>query len=212
MRGGELYCRSESWVLLMALFYICAEADRVICCFAASASRTGRIRPGRLLPDRSIRPALREEADIFKKEGSIMYMIRCEQCFDSAHFLAGYVGKCSNLHGHRWRVVAEVCSGELPSEGALRGMVTDFGDLKRDLREITDGFDHALIYEAGTLRDDTVRALTAEHFALVEVPFRPTAELFAKHFYELLEQKGYAVRSVEVYETPNNCAVYSKDT
>jgi 7-carboxy-7-deazaguanine synthase len=26
-----------------------------------------------------------------------------EQSFNSAHFLAGYQGKCANIHGHRWR-------------------------------------------------------------------------------------------------------------
>ena len=36
-----------------------------------------------------------------------MYKIRIEESFDSAHFLAGYDGKCSNLHGHRWRIVME---------------------------------------------------------------------------------------------------------
>ncbi len=140
-----------------------------------------------------------------------MYIIRCEQCFDAAHFLAGYDGKCRNLHGHRWRVVAEVRSDRLIEDGPLRGMVVDFGDLKRDLRELTEGYDHVLIYEEGTLREETIRALSGEDFALAAVPFRPTAELFAKHFYELLSQKGYAVRSVEVYETPNNCAVYTEE-
>ncbi len=140
-----------------------------------------------------------------------MYTIRCEQCFDSAHFLAGYEGKCSNLHGHRWRIVAEVRADVLPEEGPKRGMAADFGDLKRDLKELTDMFDHTLIYERGTLRDETVRALEREHFSLTEVDFRPTAELFAKHFYGLLKEKGYAVRLVEVYETPTNCAVYTEE-
>ncbi len=98
----------------------------------------------------------------------------------------------------------------LPEKGPKRGMAADFGDLKADLKELTDGFDHTLIYERGTLRDDTVRALEGEHFSLTEVEFRPTAELFAEYFYGLLKRKGYDVRLVEVYETPNNCAVYTE--
>ncbi len=140
-----------------------------------------------------------------------MYTIRCEQNFDSAHFLSGYEGKCSALHGHRWRVVAEVSAEELPLDGPLRGMVADFGDLKRDLKELADGFDHTVIYEVGTLREETVHALAEEDFSLTAVPFRPTAELFAKHFYQQLAQKGYAVRAVEIYETPTNCAIYSEE-
>ncbi len=146
------------------------------------------------------------------KREPIMYVIQCEQCFDSAHFLAGYEGKCSNLHGHRWRVVARIGAGDLPVSGPQRGMAVDFGDVKRDLGELTDRFDHALIYEAGSLKEETIRALSGEHFALVEVPFRTTAELFAKYFYEQLALKGYAVRSVEVYETPNNGALYTGES
>jgi len=37
-----------------------------------------------------------------------MYQLTTEHSFDSAHFLAGYDGKCGNLHGHRWRVLLTV--------------------------------------------------------------------------------------------------------
>lgn len=140
-----------------------------------------------------------------------MYIIKTEQSFDSAHFLAGYDGKCSNLHGHRWRIVAEVCDKELQQEGQLRGMVTDFGDIKKDLKKLADDYDHAFIYEKDSLKQKTTEALQEEGFHLICVPFRPTAENFAKHFFEILKQKGYQVRSVAVYETPNNCAVYTQD-
>ncbi len=137
-----------------------------------------------------------------------MYCIRTEQSFDSAHFLAGYEGKCSNLHGHRWRIAVEVSAPELRAEGQLRGMISDFGDLKRDVKELTEFYDHAFIYEKGSLRANTVRALEEEGFRLIEVPFRPTAENFAAHFYTAMRQKGYDVKSATVYETPDNCAVY----
>ncbi len=139
-----------------------------------------------------------------------MYTLQTEQSFDSAHFLADYDGKCRNIHGHRWRIVAEVSAEELQAEGAFRGMVTDFGDIKRDLKELADAHDHTFIYEKNSLRKSTVQALEEEGFHLFEVPFRPTAENFAGYFFELLEQKGYSVRSVEVFETPDNCARYQK--
>ncbi|MBQ8662866.1 MAG: 6-carboxytetrahydropterin synthase [Eubacterium sp.] len=137
-----------------------------------------------------------------------MYILKTEQSFDSAHFLAGYQGKCSNLHGHRWRVVVEIWSENLVSEGQLRGMVTDFGDIKADLQKLTDDYDHALIVEKGSLKETTVQALEDENFRIIMVPFRPTAEHFSRHFYDALKDMGYQVRAVEVYETPNNCAVY----
>ena len=139
-----------------------------------------------------------------------MYIIKTEQSFDSAHFLSGYDGKCSNLHGHRWRVVAEVCDEQLQREGQLRGMVTDFGDIKKDLKKLADDYDHAFIYEEGSLKEKTLEALQEEAFHLICVPFRPTAENFARHFFEILKEKGYHVKSVAVYETPNNCAVYTQ--
>lgn len=140
-----------------------------------------------------------------------MYRIRIEESFDSAHFLAGYQGKCSNLHGHRWRIVLEVKANALQENGQLRGMVTDFSDIRTDLKNLADAYDHALIYESGTLRTRTLEALKEENFRLIEVPFRPTAENFAKHFYEAITELGYAVSSVAVYETPNNCAVYTEE-
>ena len=138
-----------------------------------------------------------------------MYILKTESCFDSAHFLAGYRGKCSNLHGHRWRVVAEISAEELEKAGQTRGMVLDFGDFKRDLAELADYFDHVLIAEDGSLKESTVEALRSENFRILFVPFRPTAENLARLFYEKLEEKGYRVERTEVYETPENCAVYT---
>ena len=62
-----------------------------------------------------------------------MYSLKTNSSFDSAHFLAGYEGKCRNLHGHRWTVEVEVGGEKLMQDGQTRGMVVDFGDLKKDL-------------------------------------------------------------------------------
>ena len=50
-------------------------------------------------------------APAFFIEGSFrMYTLKTNASFDSAHFLAGYEGKCSNIHGHHWTVEIEVGS------------------------------------------------------------------------------------------------------
>ena len=139
-----------------------------------------------------------------------MYYLKISAAFDSAHFLAGYNGKCANIHGHRWKTEVTVCGDTLAESGEKRGMLIDFGDLKKAVRDIADSFDHALIYERGSLRPATVAALNDENFRLIEVGFRPTAENFARHFFELLRGQGIAVCSVTVYETPENCAVYEE--
>lgn len=137
-----------------------------------------------------------------------MYVLRTENSFDSAHFLSGYEGKCSNIHGHRWRVVVEICGEKLEEQGQQRGMLVDFGDLKRDVKKMTDYLDHSFIYESGSLKLKTLEALQEENFRMIEVPFRPTAENFAKHFYDEIKKMGYSAKEVVVYETPNNCAAY----
>lgn len=137
-----------------------------------------------------------------------MYILKAEAAFDSAHFLSGYKGKCANLHGHRWVISAEIAEKELMAEGQCRGMVVDFGEIKRDLKNIADEFDHAFIYEKDTLKSVTVAALKEEKFRLIEVDFRPTAENFAEYFYNRLSQLGYNVSSVTVHETPNNSATF----
>ena len=140
-----------------------------------------------------------------------MYVIKTEASFDSAHFLHGYVGKCGNIHGHRWRIVLEICQDELSEEVQSRGMVVDFTELKADLKALADYLDHCLIIEEGTLKPATLAALGDEGFRIVSLPFRPTAENFAKYIYDQMSGKGYRVNRAVVYETPRNCAAYSKD-
>ena len=121
-----------------------------------------------------------------------MYTLQTNASFDSAHFLKGYQGKCSNIHGHRWKVEVTVAAEEVEETGQIRGMVVDFRTLK-------DG-----------LKEKTKEALLEEEFRIVELPFRPTAENLAEYFYDELEQMQYQVVLVKVYETPNNCAGYGR--
>ncbi len=139
-----------------------------------------------------------------------MYRLKTSAAFDSAHFLAGYNGKCANIHGHRWTLEVTVESAQLIDSGEKRGMIIDFGDLKKAVRALADSFDHALIYEEGSLRAATVAALNEEGFRLIAVDFRPTAENFARFFFGKLAAEGLPVSSVTVYETPENCATYEE--
>lgn len=137
-----------------------------------------------------------------------MYYLKTSASFDSAHFLYGYNGKCSNIHGHHWTVEVMIEGEKLQESGEKRGMLIDFGDLKKVVKQLAEDFDHAFIYEQDSLKPSTIQALNDENFNLIEVPFRPTAENFAHHFYELLSTNGFCIKSVTVYETPDNCAVY----
>lgn len=137
-----------------------------------------------------------------------MYQLKTSACFDSAHFLSGYQGKCANLHGHHW--ILEVCiqNENLQEQGEKKGMLLDFGEFKKIIRNLADDFDHAFIYEENSLKLATISALEQENFKLIPVAFRPTAENFSRYFFELLSKQGLPVCAVTVYETPDNCAVY----
>lgn len=139
-----------------------------------------------------------------------MYILKTRHDFDSSHFLANYDGKCANIHGHRWEVEVEVCSETLIPDGEQKGMVVDFGDLKTYLRAMLEDFDHALIIEKGSMRELTLECLIEDGFKVIEVPFRPTAENFAKYFYDRMASAGFGMHQVTVYETPINCATYRK--
>ncbi len=138
-----------------------------------------------------------------------MYILKTEHSFDSAHFLSGYHGKCSNIHGHRWKVEIEVMTDKLNSDEQLDGMYVDFGQLKSDLKELVDNLDHALIIQRGSLKNTTLAALLEEDFRIIEFDFRPTAENFSKYFYDEMNNKGYRVKMATVYETPTNSASYT---
>ena len=137
-----------------------------------------------------------------------MYILKTEASFDSAHFLAGYEGKCSNIHGHRWKIILEVKTEELKDDVQHRGMYVDFGELKKDLRELADSMDHALIIEKNTLKETTLEALKSENFHIIALDFRPTAENMARYFHEKIKALGYNMHAVTVYETPTKGATY----
>ena len=130
-----------------------------------------------------------------------MYIVKTEDSFDSAHFLARYNGKCRNIHGHRWRVVIEIAGENLDD-----GMVVDFTDIKAALKALTDNLDHSLVMEKDTLKPQTYECLVDEGFRIMIMDFRPTAENFAKYFFDEIKNKGFNIRAAEVYETRNNCA------
>ena len=139
-----------------------------------------------------------------------MYKLKTAECFDAAHFLKDYDGKCANIHGHRWKVEVEIQCESLNENGSEKGMCVDFSVLKEVLKKHLEIFDHTFIIERGSLKAKTLEALAEENFKIVNVEFRPTAENFAKYFFDEMEKEGFDVSKIVVFETPNNCAIYEK--
>ena len=67
---------------------------------------------------------------------------------------------------------------------------------------MVDYYDHTLIIQTGTMREETLHCLKEDGFCIVEVDFRPTAENFSYFFHKVMNNKGYNVKRVTVYETP----------
>jgi 6-pyruvoyltetrahydropterin/6-carboxytetrahydropterin synthase len=123
-----------------------------------------------------------------------MYSISVQAHYDSAHFLRDYEGKCARLHGHRYVVQVVL---EAPELGRA-GMVYDFGDLKRHLKELAEGLDHRNINEV-------------HPFTEIE----STAENQARYFFEemkkrLPEKLAEGLLYARVAESPGQWAQYGR--
>ena len=142
-----------------------------------------------------------------------MFIIKSEVQFDMAHYLSGYKGKCSNIHGHRYKLIAMLKSETLIEEGQLRGMVDDFSNFKDALKEIADIFDHKLVIEDNEEGKSLAKKLEElpNDFDIYFVNYRPTAEEMSRDIFNRLKINGLAVCEVELFETPNNSCIYTED-
>lgn len=142
-----------------------------------------------------------------------MFKIKSEVQFDMAHYLSGYNGKCSNIHGHRYTLIVKLKSQTLHTEGQLRGMVDDFTTFKSSLKEIAEIFDHKLILEDNEEGKELAKRLEElpNNFDIYFVNYRPTAEEMSRDIFYRLKDKGMSVCEVELFETPNNSCIFTED-
>jgi 6-pyruvoyltetrahydropterin/6-carboxytetrahydropterin synthase len=61
--------------------------------------------------------------------------------FAAAHRLPYHKGLCKNLHGHNYRLEVTI-SSSIQKEGAERGMIMDFGELKAAVKWVLLNYDH----------------------------------------------------------------------
>lgn len=142
-----------------------------------------------------------------------MFLLKSKVEFDMAHYLSGYKGKCSNIHGHRYTLVAKLKSNTLKEEGQLRGMVDDFSNFKKVLKEIAEEFDHKLIIENNSEGEKVAESLKAlpNDFNILMLPYRPTAEEMSRDIFRKIKSKGFSIYEVELYETPSNSCIYREE-
>ena len=123
-----------------------------------------------------------------------------EFCY--GHRLLDYDGKCRHLHGHNGLAVVTIAAETLDH----RGMVMDFGDIKRAVSSwIDDNLDHRMILR----KDDPVVPLLQqlrEPLYLLDV--NPTAENIAKLIFDFAISRKFPVTEVRLWETPKCFATY----
>ena len=87
-----------------------------------------------------------------------MYILKVTDSFSAAHRLRGYEGKCENLHGHNWKVEAEV---HIAAVNEI-GISMDFKAVKTLLKEALSAYDHR---DLNDLPEFAKENPSAEHLA-----------------------------------------------
>ena len=131
-----------------------------------------------------------------------MFRVSREIDFCYGHRLLHYQGKCRHLHGHNGKVMITFEAGALDD----RGMVLDFGDIKRVVSGwIDDHLDHRMILN----RDDpVVPVLRKMGEPVYLLDGNPTAENIARLISDFAAQQGFPVVEVRLWETPGCCSAY----
>lgn len=122
-----------------------------------------------------------------------MYSVSIEARFEAAHNLRSYRGIAEPLHGHSYRVIAELASssGDLDDDA----IAVDFVSSKRELERLAKKLDYGYINE--------VEPFTA---------LNPSAENIASWFYreltDALRDERAVVRSITLWEGPVNFVTF----
>jgi 6-pyruvoyltetrahydropterin/6-carboxytetrahydropterin synthase len=122
-----------------------------------------------------------------------MFQITVDETFSAGHALRGYKGKCENPHGHNYKVQLTL---EGPRLDAV-GLLCDFSELKRAVREVISGMDHMFLNDLAPF--DVIN---------------PSAENIAKYFYDETTLQlnalpdGARVTRITIWETDTTSATY----
>ncbi len=123
-----------------------------------------------------------------------MYVVTVRDSFSAAHRLSGAGGKCEELHGHNYSVEVSVEGRDLSEEGIL----IDFRELKKVLKEVISDLDHRYLNEIDFFK---ANSSSSEHIAFYVF----------QRVKEHLQGKGVNLREVRIWESESSCASYRED-
>ena len=111
--------------------------------------------------------------------------------FETGHALYGYDGKCKNVHGHSYRLYVTVIGKPISDSSNVKfGMVIDFGDLKKIVKEeIVDVFDHATVFNKNTPHVELARELEIRNHNVLLVNYQPTSEMMVIDFASKIKKR-----------------------
>jgi 6-pyruvoyltetrahydropterin/6-carboxytetrahydropterin synthase len=133
-----------------------------------------------------------------------------EFSFEMAHALMGYDGPCRNVHGHSYGLKVTVTGVPIADKKHSKlGMVMDFGDLKKIVREtVVNVFDHALVLNSD-MRSMMNEQLTRQFNNVIFLDYQPTSELMVADFAARIKARlpeGLMLHSVMLRETGTSFA------
>lgn len=131
--------------------------------------------------------------------------------FETGHALYGYDGKCKNVHGHSYNLNVTVIGTPISDSNNVKyGMVIDFGDLKKIVKEeIVDVFDHATVFNKNTPHIELAKELSDRDHSVLLVDYQPTSEMMVIDFAKKIKQRlpnTIKLHSLRLSETASSFA------
>ena len=111
--------------------------------------------------------------------------------FETAHALMGYDGLCKHIHGHSYELFVTVIGFPIEEESNPKlGMVMDFGDLKKIVKEeVVEKMDHCLILNEKGAKAEALRKSDEMFQRVISVPYQPTSEMMLVDFAERIKPR-----------------------
>jgi 6-pyruvoyltetrahydropterin/6-carboxytetrahydropterin synthase len=131
--------------------------------------------------------------------------------FETGHALYGYDGKCKNVHGHSYKLSVTVIGTPISDSNNVKfGMVIDFSDLKKIVREeIVDVFDHATVFNKNTPHVELAEELKNRGHHVILVDYQPTSENMVIDFAKKIQDRlpnNIQLHSLKLQETESSFA------
>jgi len=131
--------------------------------------------------------------------------------FETGHALYGYDGKCKNVHGHSYKLSVTVIGTPISDSNNVKfGMVIDFSDLKKIVREeIVDVFDHATVFNKNTPHVELANELSNRGHHVILVDYQPTSENMVIDFAKKIQDRlpnNIQLHSLKLQETESSFA------